>query len=294
MPPSARYSNILSLGGPANKWYSYAALFKNEYPVVILTRNFSPTQWLICNNLANKDPGPQKMNVQYARICLATLVALSLTIQDGHCLGENIGPNGLSTEKRYHPVLHFSSPSELKPEKLTADTFHNLSTLYKSNDRNLYCTEDMWAGEQQACTGLNRLVKNLSQSRVQELLGAPLFTSGPLASGDDCSTDQQNWFYDMGYCSVHVRIVFEKERCVLSEICQPRQFFPVTDKVAADIEKASIGKTANEISKIVGKPLEPRQDSSNDMEITVGNDFSLEFHFTDGRCDRVTHCVILE
>jgi hypothetical protein len=215
-------------------------------------------------------------------------------------------PNDMR-EKRVHPVLKFSEPSKLNPDKLEAGVFKQMNGLYRDPHTIDFCRDDMSEGEEKILTSsrLDSLVKSHSQAEVESLIGPPELITGPIKAWTDCSPDQQNWFYYMGYCGIGVRVAFRQDLCLFAKVCNKELRREFENVAFAEIEKYSIGKTEAEIFQRWRKPLKPRKelqcaedgkkkwiDSQYVREFWAGSDFLVSFHFTGDRCDQVERCLL--
>lgn len=240
---------------------------------------------------------------RHLNITLVLLTLLASAWQGSPVLAEY--PNDMRF-KRTHPILQFSEPSKFYPERLDATTLKQLNGLYQHKDYIDYLRDDMLAGEAKACEEAERIVKGHTPEEVRALIGAPELITGHIQALQDAEQGQQNWFYYMGYNSIQLQVSFAEGRCVLAKLNRAKERSSAEKAAYQEIEAFALGKTESEISQFLLKPLQKCSQpnhwniehtrfwlkSDGDYSFSAGNDFLVDFHFANSKCDKVKQAVL--
>ena len=190
-----------------------------------------------------------------------------------------------------HPIFQIDLISELWLRKLDSATFKKLNDIYLQPDATDYWRSDMEAMEEMAIFGkLSDLIKGKTSQEVVHLIGEPRITTRDLQAGHDTISDPQSSLYYFGFNGVKVCLTYSNNICVAVN----RNLYDASIEDAAfETTKAfALGKPPEEIAKHLKHDLIANKDLST-MVFRMGIGREWSFHFTNGKCDDASNCIVL-
>lgn len=217
-----------------------------------------------------------------------------------------------------HPIIGAANVSQVDPAKLKPEIFRQLRNYEDFGDWAKYSRDDMAAVEKKALEGLPRFVLNNSFEEVSKFLGLPNLTDGPepdLRSSPDLPV---TWYYRFGYAEFSQCLEFRQGKCVACRFRNKSDGDHIA-YIFARLKKYCIGKSEAEVEELFHTKLHPMNQVSRapDPNYKFDDSYgipwqppppgpppdskhirwyfageSLNFHFTQGKCDWVGTSVV--
>lgn len=194
--------------------------------------------------------------------------------QDIHCS---------KVEKGYpaiHPVLGVPPDGGLSGKELSPQTLRRLMD-YKIVDANLesYCSSHFEQAEMEAAVQLCRMVKAQPLKRVEQIVGAPIYT-GEVECWKFSKPGEVFSLYSFGGNRIPIRLTFSNGICNAAAVCAPEEQCEFEIWRAERIAKFARGKRLDEIFKQEGFPVFAVDSNGNQVQ-AFGKNFSGKIYMGD-------------
>jgi hypothetical protein len=203
---------------------------------------------------------------------------------------------------KYHPILKVFPGQGLSQSKLDSRVYFKLKN-YSINGSSSWFSEFIKA-ERQAALAFCNTVLGCSKQDVIRLVGIPRFKGGAVPGWSCCRPGTDTWLYSMGATSVNVRLVFEKNECIVAETYDEKDDNKYIRWREESLRSFAVGKTFQEIIAHEGAPffVADRNTSGDGNVSPWGNETKLLYPhfpsafvalvFEDGVCVRVQNDAI--